>query len=537
MISHQNSRWYLLRVTNKYPNEASLFLFGTLSQTEKAFSNIKEEAEKAFRSGYKRILLPWNFVFHSERKKIVQWILQRPEKFSLSVHEKSFVPFQNLFSQHKKEKLFIDLCVENINEKLLKKMEDLSWSFQISILAHKGVHLNQLHTFLSKRYRNKSLILNKKTEKYSAFEEFKLTIKSLVFKFTSYIQTHQAKALYIYIHFPCYHKRHPKIYTSKEMYHFLKKSFYPPPQVDIYNLSIPKDLKLEPEIKPEFSFSISNKKPLASIIIPSYNSIQELSITLKHLVQQDLTKKEWEVIVVDDGSEDETLSILKKLNFLSHINFKFVFFPRKLKRTGPLDHRFRAGIARNLGVKQALGKFLFFLDSDILTPSFYISSVCNQLEKKNVIQHPRYHLTKEAPRDYSKIDKHKHTFIKIDNYWENFYATAKNWNRKHLPWKYISTNTLCLKSTLFKQVGWFKKNYTCYGFEDTDLGYRLYQAGVHFKLNPINTYHLYRPSEFFNSDTFKQKLLAQSANLFFHNNHSLKSYEEFCHLIQETENP
>ena len=150
-----------------------------------------------------------------------------------------------------------------------------------------------------------------------------------------------------------------------------------------------------------------------------------------------------------------------------------------------------------------------------------------------MIQHPRYHLNPSAPYYYNEIKKNQHTFIKFNNYWESFYKTADKWNEKKLPWKYISTNTLCLKTELFKQVGAFRKNYTCYGFEDTDLGYRLYQAGIKFKLNPIETYHLFRPSEFLDQEVIKKELLGISALTFFHNSHSLSAYKEFSHLIQK----
>ena len=271
----------------------------------------------------------------------------------------------------------------------------------------------------------------------------------------------------------------------------------------------------------------------ASVIIPAYNCSEELSLTLKHLYQQDRDKKEWEVIVVDDGSTENIAQTLKQLSFLKDMNFKFLYLPRVFPRTGFEDHRFRAGIARNLGVKQAIGEKLLFLDADILIPPHYISSACQQLEKHPVIQHPRYHLIPSAPTEYQKICKKEHTFIKAEGYWENFYATAKNWNEKKLPWKYISTNTLCLRAEIFKQVGGFRKNYTCYGFEDTDLAYRLYQSGFRFKLNPVNTYHLFRHSEFLNQEDIRQKLLGLSALTFFHNTHCLAAYEEFSHLIQK----
>ena len=504
--NNQKTRWYVIRLANQYSEEASLSLFGGLSPKEKSFSSIKEEGEKASRTGYHRLLLAWNFVFHSEREKLVNWILAKPQFFALQVHHKSFKTFKTLFKYHTKkinlfkynnsiQKPLIDLLLEDYDIQLLEEVENQPCPFQITIPAHRGLNLNQLSEDLSKRYKN------------------------------------TPAPPPVYFHFPCYHREHPLLYNSEEMYQFLKKSFYPPPPIDIYNLSIPEDLDLEPEREPELSYLIPGSRPLASVIIPAYNCVPELSIVLKHLSQQDMPKHKWEVIVVDDGSESRMAPHLKNLDFLSDMNFKILFLPVGTHKTNnPMEHRFRAGIARNLGAQQAQGKFLLFLDSDILIPPFYVSSACRQLKTEDVIQHPRYHLIQSAPKNYSQIDKRKHTFVKGKGYWENFYNTAQDWNKKNLSWKYISTNTLCLKSSVFNQVGRFRKNYTCYGFEDTDLGYRLYQAGFRFKLNPVDTYHLFRQTHS-DSDILKQQSLGFSANIFFHNNHCLEGYEEFRHLI------
>ena len=163
----------------------------------------------------------------------------------------------------------------------------------------------------------------------------------------------------------------------------------------------------------------------------------------------------------------------------------------------------------------------------------YLQSVSQMLERHPVIQHPRFHLKREAPTDYRHINSSRHTFVKGKGYWEKFYASGESWNDKRLPWKYISTNTLCLTAALFKKAGRFRKNYTCYGFEDTDLGWRLYQMGQRFHLNNSPTYHLYRRSEFLHFDFMKRFLLSRSANIFFHNTHSLEGYQEFAHLISK----
>ena len=341
----------------------------------------------------------------------------------------------------------------------------------------------------------------------------------------------------------------------------------------------------------------SQKKILkASVIIPVYGDAKELILTLKHLSRQDCnkaglyqksldekvlhgeneaglyqksldekvlhgeneaglyqksldekvlheenelsqkvySKTEFEVIVIDDGSPTDISSQLKDLDFLKEMNFKFLSLPRIKARTSSKDHRFRAGIARNLGAREAKGEYLFFLDADILVPPSYISSSLKELKKHPVIQHPRYHLKFSAPVEYQKIIKAQHCFVRGQSYWEDFYESSQDWSKRSLPWKYISTNTLCLRSDLFKQAGAFRKNYTCYGFEDTDLGYRLYQAGIPFYLHKLNTYHLYRDSEYLGREKLKQELLGLSVLTFFHNTHCLSAYKEFVHLIKQT---
>ena len=646
-MMRSKERWYLLRVSDRGSSELSLSLFGALSGKEKAFSKIIEEGEKAFQCGYKRVLLPWNFIFHSESAKLIKWFSSRPDLFTLSAHKKSMPQLKKVLRGYGKD-FFLDVILEDYDSQFLDEVEQSSWRFQITVLAHKAVDIYQIAESLLKRYeerasepsnsvdkldssqRQRSLFESPKQKptplplfkkgmiekiytqfltKLVLFQRIKIRLflfqqwDSILGFFKNQKESKDTKLFkpYICFHFPYFHKSHPQLYSPKAIYDFLKERFYPSPYIDVYNLSIPKDLKLEPEKDVSASFQFLNKKsgfescqgaeaPVfskklkallllyqnitkqlrrlvydfkqkvkglviipnsspssveaylrfskkvkASVVIPSYNSAQELVLTLRHLYSQDMDKSEWEVIVVDDGSPDRTGQILKSSEFFSHENFQYIFLPRSCRRKGFADHRFRAGIARNLGVKQAQGSFLFFLDSDILTPPSYLSSVCRLLETEDVVQHPRYHLIPSAPKEYSQIEKNTHTFIKGDSYWENFYSSAENWNQKKLPWKYVSTNTLCLKSSVFKEVGWFRKNYTSYGFEDTDLGYRLFQAGFRFKLNPLDTYHLYRPSEFLNSMELRQKLLGFSAKLFFHNNHCLSGYEEFSHIINKTQ--
>jgi glycosyltransferase involved in cell wall biosynthesis len=87
--------------------------------------------------------------------------------------------------------------------------------------------------------------------------------------------------------------------------------------------------------------------PLFSVIVPTYNRLELLKQTLASIWAQ--SKADFEVIVVDDGSTDETLEYLRSLESKIEI----------LRQTnrGP-------GAARNAGAKLARGAYLAFLDSD-----------------------------------------------------------------------------------------------------------------------------------------------------------------------------
>ncbi len=89
------------------------------------------------------------------------------------------------------------------------------------------------------------------------------------------------------------------------------------------------------------------KQPFFSVIICTYNRSRLLPRALKSLQKQ--TFKDFEVIVVDDGSTDNTKVVVKKYPGLK-------YYQQKENRG--------VGAARNLGIKKSKGKFITFLDSD-----------------------------------------------------------------------------------------------------------------------------------------------------------------------------
>jgi glycosyltransferase involved in cell wall biosynthesis len=90
--------------------------------------------------------------------------------------------------------------------------------------------------------------------------------------------------------------------------------------------------------------------PKVSIIIPTYNSEKTIEETIASIQQQSF--KDWELIIIDDGSQDNTVDIIE--NIVEPRLKLFVY------ENGGV------GIARNRGIAQTTGEFISFLDADDL---------------------------------------------------------------------------------------------------------------------------------------------------------------------------
>lgn len=97
---------------------------------------------------------------------------------------------------------------------------------------------------------------------------------------------------------------------------------------------------------------MNNSKCRLSIIVPVYNVQDTLERCVESLYEQGLLESDYEVILVNDGSTDNSLSIAQDLAS-KHVNLKL--FSQKNQGLGG---------ARNTGIREAQGNYLTFVDSD-----------------------------------------------------------------------------------------------------------------------------------------------------------------------------
>lgn len=120
---------------------------------------------------------------------------------------------------------------------------------------------------------------------------------------------------------------------------------------------------------------MSSYQYIFSVIVPTYNRSNEISELLNSLVNQTLDASLFEIIIVDDGSTDNTEPVVANVKLNTSFNVTFL----KQDHKGP-------GEARNYGMKEAKGEYLLFIDSDCIADENWLTAYKNRLEK--VIQKP-----------------------------------------------------------------------------------------------------------------------------------------------------
>lgn len=125
---------------------------------------------------------------------------------------------------------------------------------------------------------------------------------------------------------------------------------------------------------------------LVSVIVPAYNLENYIERTIRSILDQ--TYQEIEIIVVDDGSKDQTATIVKNLIETEYEKIKLIQIPN-----GGVTN------ARLSGVKQAKGEWIGFVDGDdVIEPDMYEFLLSNAIKYNADISHCGYQMIFEDGR-------------------------------------------------------------------------------------------------------------------------------------------
>jgi glycosyltransferase involved in cell wall biosynthesis len=202
---------------------------------------------------------------------------------------------------------------------------------------------------------------------------------------------------------------------------------------------------------------------VVSIIIPTYNYEAFIAATLDSVKNQ--TYKNWECLIIDDGSKDNTRQIV--MDFVA-TDKRFRYYYQK-----------NAGVskARNLGLQQAIGEYVQFLDGDDLLQPNKLMLQINEFEKM-----------KEADIIYSdfryfddgKQDTLRHSLFneKHNNWLPTFSERGKAIVHYLSKSNFLIISAPIIKKKSLKKIGEFNEKMK--GLEDRDLWMRCAIANLYF---------------------------------------------------------
>ena len=188
-----------------------------------------------------------------------------------------------------------------------------------------------------------------------------------------------------------------------------------------------------------------------SIIIPYYNSsntIQKTIDCIKASIKFCEFKKEYELIVVNDGSNDNINELLKKEKHVSIINHK--------KNRG-------LSSARNTGIKNSTGSLLIFIDSDIYISENWILEMLKNINNDNIVGITGA-LRPFPNKSLTLLEKYLFSKYRGDQ------ITNQNTSLNYK--SFVFSNTI-IKKDVLEKTGLFDETLKYYGGEDTELAIRI----------------------------------------------------------------
>ncbi len=224
-----------------------------------------------------------------------------------------------------------------------------------------------------------------------------------------------------------------------------------------------------------------------SIVIPNKNRKSQLIKCMKSISEQiGVSKNEYELIVVDGGSDDGSNQIYKQYES-SELVFKVIYDDNSV---------FNISRIRNIGAKEARGQFIAFIDVDMLIPEDFTAItiskysdadydvIChyilgfgistNDYEAKIYNMLTAENLREMIQDDIRFSDFRVNVFESVDN--EISLLTA--------PWVYGWSAAITIRKQVLSEVSGFDETLKGWGSEDTELAYRLYGVGAKFVAEP-----------------------------------------------------
>jgi glycosyltransferase involved in cell wall biosynthesis len=192
-------------------------------------------------------------------------------------------------------------------------------------------------------------------------------------------------------------------------------------------------------------------KPVVSVVIPTYNRASTLALCLAALARQTCDPESFEVIVVDDGSRDDTIELLQD----QARNAPYELRWRQQEHAGP-------AAARNLGIRESQADLVAFTDDDCIADADWLEAMMESIP--------------DDPRCAGlggPIRRIRESMISryIDH------ANLMSHGVTDGEAEYLITANALYRTRCLNEIGGFNTEFSLAGGEDADLSFRLRRAG------------------------------------------------------------
>lgn len=204
-----------------------------------------------------------------------------------------------------------------------------------------------------------------------------------------------------------------------------------------------------------------------TVIIPTYNRRDLLAKVLDGYREQASPQLIHELLVVDDGSTDDTGSLVREFSAKAPFQVRYLRQANK----GP-------AAARNFGIREARSNLVLFTDSDIIP------------ERGLVEQHIEWH--KRNPQKTTAVlgyvtwspEVEATAFMRWYGETGRMFGYGRLRGREKVSYDFFYTCNLSLKTDFPRTCGQFDEDFKGAAFEDIELGYRLAKQGLQILYNP-----------------------------------------------------